>query len=60
MFAEVKDKNKILINRLDDTERILVKELVEASKEDTKKVTITEILDENGDFGGLFLEVIEK
>lgn len=60
MFAEVKDKNKILINRLDDTERILVKELVDASKEDTNKIVITELTDECGEFGGLFLEVTEK
>ena len=57
MYAEIKSNNKVLINRLDDSERILLKQIADLAKDTTKKVEITELTDENGDFGGIFLEV---
>lgn len=57
MYAELKEKNKILINRISDEERLLLKDLVENAKADGASVKVTETLDENGEFGGVFIEV---
>lgn len=60
MYAEIKSNNEILVNRLDDSERILLKNIVEASKEDNKVVKLEGIYDDNGDFGGTFIRVESK
>ena len=55
MYAEVKNENTILVNRLDDSERILLKSIFEKSKDGV--ITIKELNDESGDFGGILIEV---
>lgn len=57
MYAEIKEKNKILINRISDEERIILKDLVESSNANGASIKITETLDETGELGGIFLEV---
>ena len=55
MYAEIKSNNKMFINRLDESEKILLKNIIDESA--NKKVTLKELLDENGDFGGCFIEL---
>ena len=60
MYAEIKSENKVLINRLDDGERILLETIYNKSKEDNKEISLTNLTDENGNFGGVMLEVKDK
>ena len=60
MYAEIKSNNKILINRLNDEERILLETIYNKSKEANKEISLTKLLDENGNFGGVMLEVNDK
>ena len=57
MYAEVKDNNKILINRLNSNEKILVEDLYNNSILPTSTINVTKLTDESGDFGGIFLNV---
>ena len=60
MYAEIKSENRILINRLNDEERILLETIYNKSKEENKEISLTKLLDENGNFGGVMLEVNDK
>lgn len=60
MYAEIKSNNKILVNRLDDSERILLKDICDRANESDKEVKVNAITDECGDFGGIFIEVQDK
>ena len=55
MYAEIKSNNSMFINRLDDSEKILLKNIVEEAA--NKKVILRELIDETGDFGGCFIEL---
>lgn len=57
MYAEIKTNNKVLINRLDDSEKLLLKNIFDASKDPFKALGLDEIHDENGEFGGVFMEI---
>lgn len=57
MYAELKSQNKLLVNRLDENEKILLKCFAENAK--NKTITIEELTDESGDFGGIFLNLVE-
>ena len=57
MYAEIKSTNQILINRLDENEKLLLKDIVEKAK--NNKVELKELLDETGDFGGVMIELTE-
>ena len=57
MYAEIKSTNQILINRLDENEKLLLKDIVEKAK--NSKVELKELLDETGDFGGVMIELTE-
>lgn len=57
MYAEIKSTNQILINRLDENEKLLLKDIVEKAK--NSKVELKELLDETGDFGGVMVELTE-
>lgn len=57
MYAEIKSTNQILINRLDENEKLLLKDIVEKAK--NSEVEIKELLDETGDFGGVMIELTE-
>ena len=57
MYAEIKSINQILINRLDENEKLLLKDIVEKAK--NSKVELKELLDETGDFGGVMIELTE-
>jgi len=60
MYAEIKSNSKMLINRLDDSEKILLEEIFNKSQEENKELKLEKLLDENGDFGGVFLKLEEK
>lgn len=57
MYAEIKSTNQILINRLDENEKLLLKDIIEKAK--NSKVELKELLDETGDFGGVMIELTE-
>ena len=59
MYAEIKSENKVLINRLSENERILLKGICDKAQGENTKVTLKELTDESGEFGGIFLEVTE-
>lgn len=57
MNAEIKSNNKILINRLDDNERLLLQNIYNESQRVDKIVKLNPLTDETGDFGGVFVEI---
>lgn len=57
MNAEIKSNNKILINRLNDNERLLLQNIYNESQKADKIVKLNPLTDETGDFGGVFVEV---
>ena len=60
MYAEIKNKNSILINRLDDNEAILLKQILEDSTAPDREVLMKSLSDESGDFGGILISVEQK
>lgn len=60
MYAEIKNKNSILINRLDDNEAILLKQILEDSTASDREVLMKLLSDESGDFGGILISVEQK
>lgn len=58
MYAEIKSNNKILINRLDDSEKILLKNILEDSK--NKDIKLEEVISDDGEFGGIFINLENK
>ena len=57
MNAEIKSNNKILINRLNDNERLLLQNIYNESQRVDKVVKLNPLTDETGDFGGVFVEI---
>ena len=57
MNAEIKSNNKILINRLNDNERLLLQNIYNESQKANKIVKLNPLTDETGDFGGVFVEI---
>ena len=57
MNAEIKSNNKILINRLNDNERLLLQNIYNESQKVDKIVKLNPLTDETGDFGGVFVEI---
>lgn len=57
MYAEIKSNNKILINRLDDNERIILKDFCDKANSEGSTLTVNALTDEAADFGGILLEV---
>lgn len=57
MNAEIKSNNKILINRLNDNERLLWQNIYNESQRVDKIVKLNPLTDETGDFGGVFVEI---
>ena len=57
MYAEIKTDNKIIINRLDDSERLLLQNICNDANTENSKIVISEIIDSTGDFGGITLTV---
>ena len=55
MYAEIKSNNKILINRLDDSERILLKNILNDSK--NKEIKFEGLISDDGEFGGIFISL---
>lgn len=58
MYAEIKSNDKILINRLDSNEKIMLEGIYKTSNE--KEITLKELYNESGDFGGVFIELKDK
>ena len=57
MNAEIKSNNKILINRLNDNERLLLQNIYNESQRVDKIVKLNPLTGETGDFGGVFVEI---
>lgn len=55
MYSEIKDNKRILINRLNDSEKILLQNMYEESK--NCNLSFTELNGETGDFDGVMLEM---
>lgn len=60
MYAEMKSNNQLLINRLDDNERLLLKDFCERANTDNATIEITALNDESAEFGGILLEIAES
>ena len=58
MYAKMKDENKLLINRLDDSEQILIKSFLETAK--NSDVKFNEVYNEDGNFDGIFISLVAK
>ena len=58
MYATIKDKNKVLINRLSNDEAILLKSIADEAKEGS--ISFTELTGETGDFDGIMIIVTPK
>jgi hypothetical protein len=56
MYAEIKDNNKILINRLTDSESILLQNIVQNSS--NASITFDSLNGDTGDFDGVMINVI--
>jgi hypothetical protein len=59
MNAEIKSSNRILINRLDESEKILLSEIYNKYEELNSTVNVTSIIDDDGDFGGILLNIVD-
>lgn len=57
MYAEIKSNNQILINRLDDNERIILQDFCKRANESSSSLVITALNDESAEFGGMLLEI---
>ena len=55
MYAEIKSTDKILINRLDENEQILLEEMYKKGILPSSKLGLDQLTDESGDFGGVML-----
>lgn len=58
MYAEIKKEDKILINRLDNNEKILLKSIVDNSS--NKTIALQELYSDDGEFGGCFVNLTES
>ena len=57
MYSEIKSNNKILINRLDENESLLLENILNMSNQPNGVIKMERLTDESGDFGGVFIEV---
>ena len=55
MYAMIKDSTKILINRLDSNEKVLLQQIAENSK--NAEIAFSELDGETGDFDGVIINV---
>lgn len=55
MYSEIKNNRQVLINRLTDSERILLKDIYDLSKIST--ISLKELDDETGDFSGVIMTI---
>ena len=60
MYAEIKSTDKILINRLDENEQILLEEMYKKGILPSSKLELEQLTDESGDFGGVLLNFISS
>jgi len=58
MYSEIKSSDKILINRLDENEKILLKDIYKRGNLSSSKFEMNELTDESGEFGGVMLNLI--
>lgn len=58
MYAEIKSTNKILINRLDENEKVLFESILDCS--DGKEIKLEKIYGEDGEFAGCFILLEDK
>ena len=60
MQAILKSENKMLINGADHSEKILVKNFVDLSKDTNKEVKFEDVLDINGEITGCMISIVDK
>lgn len=59
MYSEVKSENQILINRLNENEKILLESIYNKSQVENSKLSMSKLSDETGDFGGVLINLQE-
>lgn len=59
MYAEIKSENKILINRPNDNEKILLESIFNKSQVENSKIIMEKLLNDTADFGGIYLTLVE-
>ena len=60
MYSEIKTNNKILINRVNENEAILLEDIFNKANLPNGKIKMEKLTDESGNFGGVFIEVTEE
>lgn len=55
MYSEIKSSEKILINRLDENEKIILEDIYKKSND--AKIDFEKLTDESGDFGGVMINI---
>lgn len=58
MYAEIRTDKEILINRLDDSERLLLEEICNNANTINSKITMSKLTDSTGEFGGVLVYVV--
>lgn len=56
MYSEIKSSEQILINRLDENERIILEDIYKKSKQEDTEISLEKLTDESGDFGGVLVD----
>ena len=57
MYAEIKANNNIIINRLDNEEKILLEDIYKSLKSEEVTLDIEDLRDADGTFGGISIKV---
>ena len=55
MYADIKESDKLMITRPNNTETMILKDIMAQVKNGNRILKMSEITDESGNFGGLFL-----
>lgn len=59
MIANFKRNNKLIITGADRAESLIIQQLVEESKKENKKLSLTEFYDVDGEVNGLSIDLEE-
>lgn len=57
MYSEIKSSEQILINRLDENERIILEDIYNKSQQEGTEISLEKLTDESGDFGGVLVDI---
>ena len=57
MYSEIKSSEQILINRLDENERIILEDIYKKAQQEGTQISFEKLTDESGDFGGVLVDI---